>query len=141
MSYSSLEIEFIKEELYQHADYLIDLFEDSIQRKSLIKSGNLLSTFQQGDAYTVRKSGDTVILSIKFPSYGRFIEIQKHKNKIKTESSAGNASKWNKKKKRKDTGWYTRNVYGSLNKLIGNLMYGYSEEVKKQIKKRMEFDG
>jgi len=79
-----------------------------------------------------------VVLSIKFPDYGRFIEIQKHKHRIKTESRSSNEAKWRKKQKKKDTSWYSRNAYGALNKLIGNLMYGYSDEVMERLKEELK---
>lgn len=139
MAYSKLEIEFIKEELDLHGEYLVDLFEEDIVRKGLIKFGDLLSIFRNENAYSVsERAGGTVVLSIKFPNYGRFIEIQKHKKKIRTEDSKLKRSKWNKKRKRKDTSWYTHNVYGAQNKLMGRLMYGFSEEIKKKLKQRLE---
>jgi len=137
MSYNALEIEFIEIELDDHVQYLTDLMEEDIIRKGLIKHGHLLNAIR-GDIATITKRGNSVVLSLKFPDYGRFIEIQKHKKRIRTESTKGNSAKWSKKQKKKDTGWYSRNAYGSLNRLIGRLMYGFSEEIKKNIKESLD---
>ena len=127
---------FIEETLNQHSEELTDLFVDSINRKNLIASEHLLKTFQ-GDPWKVYSNGSTSILSLKFANYGRFIEINR-KKKIKTESRTANGKKFTKK--RKNTSWYTRNVYGSQNLLIGRLMWGLSDIEMVRLKKILKKD-
>ena len=127
---------FIEETLNQHSEELTDLFVDSINRKKLIESEHLLKTFQ-GDPWKVYSKGSTSILSLKFANYGRFIEINQ-KKKIKTESTKANGKKFTKK--RKNTSWYTRNVYGSQNLLIGRLMWGLSDIEMDRLKKILKKD-
>ena len=133
--YTDIEKLFIQEELDQHAEYLSDLFVEDIEKNKLIKHSWLLDTFTSGNPFTISYRGNQVILSVKFPDYGRFIEIQQRKP-IKTETQKGNASKWGTKKKakKKNTSWYTRNVYGSQNLLIGRLMYGLSDIERERLK-------
>jgi hypothetical protein len=143
--YSELELLFIKEQLYVHSEELTDLFVADIERKNLFKSGDLLSVFESGSPYKVWNSSGSVVLSMKFPDYGRFIEINFHK-KLRTENNKDNAKKWGAKEKekakanskRKNTDWYTRNVYGSQNLLIGRLMWGLGDIEIQRLKNILE---
>ncbi len=133
--YDQIETLCIKEELHQHADHLSDLFVEDIEKNKLIKHSWLLDTFTASNPFTISESNGQIILSVKFPDYGRFIEIQQRK-KIKIETQKDNAAKWGvkKKTKKKNTSWYTRNVYGSQNLLIGKLMYGLSDIERERLK-------
>ncbi len=134
-NYSDIEKLFIREELHLHSDYLSDLFVEDIEKKKLIDSTQLLDTFTAGNPFSISEKGGQIVLSVKFPDHGRYIEIQQRK-KIKVETSKGNAAKWGakKKSKKKNTSWYTRNVYGSQNLLIGKLMYGLSDIERERLK-------
>lgn len=123
---------FIREILDQHGEYLFDLLTGQIEDKNLIKEGELLDSLR----YQVRMEGDSPVLSISFYSYGRVIEINYYKKSSNTRKwQAVNTNKllWgvrenSKLKKKKDTAWYTRSVYGSLNRLIGRLSTEFTEQ-------------
>lgn len=139
-SYDEIEERFIKEELDKHAEYLSDLQVDAINDKHIIDSGGLLNAFQSGKPYQVQEKNGAIVLSSKFPNYGRFIEIQANR-KIKTNKPDTNALLWGvkqRKKKSKNVYWYTRNVYGAQNRLMGTLLYGLSDKIRNQIISQMK---
>jgi len=123
--YNELEQLFIKEILDQHGEYLTDLFVYSIEAKKLINEGELID----GISYKVEKRGNNFVLAFTFPEYGRQIEIRyfKSKNSQKLKPINTNRMLWNirgkqqRKPKAKDTRWYSRNLYGAQNTLIGRL--------------------
>ena len=98
-------------------------------------------TFTGGNPFQVFQRGGQVVLSASFPDHGRFIEIQqKIKKKIKTQSLDISAALWGltdakKKKPSKNTQWYTKNVYGAQNRLIGRLMYGFTDIERERLTK------
>lgn len=135
------DIKFIFQEkvLKEHGDFLKDLFQESIKEKKLIVTGELLNSID----FDVIKKGDNYELNFSFYDYGRFIEI-KRKRASKFDFNT-NRDIWgikeNTMKRRKLTDWYTRNAYGALNRLIGVLMYEFTDEevarIKKQISKKI----
>jgi len=136
-----IESAFIGNELRIHAEYLSELFIQAIQKKQLIKSEGLLSAFTSSNPSNVREIGSSGvwILEFKFPDHGRLVEIQQKKKKrsFLTEKDARELvwgiSSDKKKKKGKNADWYTRNVYGAQNKLIGRLMYGLTDIERERI--------
>jgi len=136
-NYSELELLFIKEQLWLHSEELTELFERDIQRKNLIRDENLLNTFTDGSNYRVFERSGRVYLTLAFPIYSRFIEINYHK-KIKQETNNIAEKKFGTKKKKKDTQWYSRNMYGSQNLLIGRLMWGLSDIERERLKNILE---
>ena len=134
--FNDIELLFIEEVLDQHGEYLFDLFQDTIDSKALKETENLADSIQ----FKVTQDSRGPKLSFTFPSYGRFIEINFHKRR--QNSSIFGIERSNsqhlKKKKKKDTDWYTRNVYGSLNRLIGILMYELSDSERLRLKNLLE---
>jgi hypothetical protein len=130
--YNDVEQLFIKEILDQHGEFLTDLFVDSIQSKKLEDTGTLLNAI----SYKVEKRGNNFVLNFQFPDYGRFVEIRFHKSKNTQKLLQLNTNRklWNirgkdkPKKKSKDARWYTKNVYGSQNKLISRLGTEFTEQ-------------
>jgi hypothetical protein len=144
--YTELELEFIMEVLDKHGEYLSDLLTEAIDQKSLIKEGILIEDIH----FQVKKYGINPVLTVSFPDYGRFIEIKYHKKSQntsfwKTSHSEAKDAIWGRKadkmkvKKKKDTRWYAKNVYGSINRLIGILMYEFTEEEKTRLKNIIEY--
>lgn len=128
---------FIRETLDEHGDYLNNLFASSIEGKNLIDKGNLLSNIY----YRVEKRGNNYVLAFNFKGYGRIIEImyfKKRRNSI--ESLRKNLDIWNtqgrnrQKLQKKDTRWYTKNVYGAQNKLISKISYGLTNDTSERLK-------
>jgi len=139
--FDELQLAFIDDVLYQHGDFLQELFMAEIERKGLVKSEDLLNSID----YKVTKEGINPKLSMSFLSYGRAIEIRLNsKNTTKFKAPSTNSIVWGmrnapRRKKMKDARWYARNAYGSLNRLIGILMYEYSDEVIAFLKQRFEY--
>lgn len=133
--YSDEEILFIKEILDQHGEYLTDILVDDLKKKKLKYKGKLLSQFEDSIPYSVNQSGINPKLLFSFFGYGRAIEINYHKSKnAKKFSSSKDIWGVKKRKRRKNTKWYTHNVMGSLNRLLGVLGSEYSEHERKRLK-------
>lgn len=131
--FDEVELLFIRETLDQHGEYLVDLLYDAIVEKNLRVSDDLLNTIEYKTDYAATNPK----LSISFYSYGRAIEINYHK-KTKFESSV-NRDIWGIRenrptKKKKNTQFYSRNVYGSLNRLIAILSNEYTDAEKERLK-------
>lgn len=145
--FSQLELEFIKEVLDQHGEYLSDLLTDAIGEKKLIKEGFLVDDVR----FRVTNYGINPVLQVSFTDYGRFIEINYHKKSLNTMTwrqshTEAKAAIWGRKteklrknRRKKDTRWYAKNVYGSINRLIGILMYEFTEEEKARLTKIIEY--
>lgn len=139
--FSDKDIEFLFQEevLDQHGEFLMDLFEDSITRKNVRESDELLESID----YKVSKRGKNRVLTIMFEQYGRFIEIRMHKRKKNKFSVNTNQLLWGSKdnsmkKKSKNVDWYSKNAYGSLNRLISMLMNDLSEKEIARLKGILE---
>ena len=135
------ELLFIQETLDMHGEDVADLLMEAIEAKQLIKEGNLLGSIE----YRVTYEGRSPKLSIKFPDYGRFIEINFHKkstnstmwNDLRAERNSaviGGRSRPKLRRKKKDTRFYSKTAYGTLNELIGKIMYGYSDIELQRVK-------
>lgn len=118
------DIEFLWQEevLSQHGEFLMDLFQDTITEKNIRVSDDLMDSLN----YSSFREGENRGLRINFFEHGRFIEIRKHKKRNRMDTNT-NALLWGAKdntinKKMKDVDWYSRNAYGSLNRLISIVM-------------------
>jgi hypothetical protein len=146
--FSELELLFIAEVLDQHGEFLTDLLVEEIESKSLISDEDR-EHLLENISYNTSKYGINPVLVISFPAYGRFIEINYHKRSKNTgilDQESANRALWGRQnkqqakrdKKKKDTRWYSKNVYGSLNRLIGILMYEFSEEERARLTNLLE---
>lgn len=125
---------FIQEELEQHGEWLCDVFRDAIEKQRHIVTGDLDdSIFSRIN----KKSKDRNILNVNFLAYGRAFEIAANRQKKKNKEKINiNRDVWGIKENRKkstNSRWYARNMYGGLNRLIGHVMYGMSEEERKRL--------
>ena len=141
--FSELELLFIAETLDQHGEYLTDLLTEAIESKKLIsqeQKDHLIDSI----SYKTKKQGINPALILDFPAYGRLMEINYHKRKQTRKNNAFdqgslNQALWGRqnskkaKRRKKDTRWYAKNVYGSLNRLIGILMYELSDEERTRL--------
>lgn len=145
--FSELELIFIAEVLDQHGEYLTDILVDAIESKKLISQEDkehLIDSI----SYDTTKFGINPALVMNFPTYGRFIEIYYHKRSKNTsilDQESANRALWDrpntkqlKKRKKKDTRWYSKNVYGSLNRLIGILMYEFTDSERARLTRILE---
>ena len=133
--FSEEELLWIRDVLDQHGEYLHDILEQAIEGRKLIHSGDL----EQSLSYKVVMYGQNPALTVSFMSYGRAIEIRFHKSKNSRQFSgvknnkATLSSRCQKAMRKKDTRWYARNVYGSLNRLIGTLMHEFTDRERERI--------
>lgn len=136
MSTKIEDIEFLFQEevLGQHGEYLMDILQEAIEEKNLIDKGILRDSLD----YEVVSIGRLKRLSIKFPNYGRYIEIGKHRRRSKMDINT-NRDIWgireNSMRRKKNTDWYTKNAYKSTNRLIGMLMYEFTEQEIARLKR------
>lgn len=133
--YNDVELLFIEEVLSQHGEFLTDLLRDDIEKKRLRQDDDLLNSID----YRVSKYGIDPVLLVNFMSYGRAIEIAWHKRSNNTKKWVTDTNKavWgvnSRQKKKKNTRWYARNVYGSVNRLLAILSSEFSEEEKTRLK-------
>ncbi len=133
--FNDLELLFIKEVLDQHGEYLIDLLQEDIENKKIRDSDALLQSLH----YRVTNYGIDPVLQVNFMSYGRALEIRWHKRSKNTKSwvTDTNKSVWGidrKPRQRKNVLFYSRNVYGSQNRLIQILASEFDEHEKARLK-------
>jgi len=136
---------FIQEALKKYGLRLHSYFVDDLKIKDLIsdKEGGGDHLYENIE-FVIKRAGDLGgEIQFIFPSYGRFIEIQyfkTSKNSSKLKSRQVNNKLWAKRtgfKSKRDTRWYTANFMGNLNELIGELMYGFTDEVKADLHNRL----
>lgn len=138
--FNELELTWIKDVLDQHGEFLTDLLRDEIEAKTLIKTSDL----EQSIDYKTTQYGIDPVLQVSFMSYGRAIEVKYHKSKnsSKRQDITSNrliiGTREATKFKKKDTRWYAKTAYGSLNRLIGILMYEFTNEERTRIKGILE---
>lgn len=140
--FDAIEMAWIKEVLQKHGRFLSDLLSKEVAEKQLHQSGSL----QHSIAFKTGDYGLNPHLSFSFMSHGRFIEINWHKKSRNSKVlSAPNTNELlfgvkssPVKQKKKNTLWYARNIYGSLNRLIGIIMYELSDEQRARLKAMIE---
>ena len=137
VSEDKIKLLYQKEVLYRHGDYLMDLLDMAIEKKKLKNKGELKESL----SFDVKKDfAGRLILQISFLGYGRAVEIRYHKSKNqKTWAEQRRNDVWGlNRKRRKDTRWYARNVYGSINRLIAVMREEFSKEEIQRLKRILE---
>jgi hypothetical protein len=117
---------------------ITDLLREQIQQKHLIKSENLLDSID----FQVSKYGIDPVLLINFFVYGRFIEInwfKRSQNSRKMAAPNMNRMLWSmrenrKRTQKKDTRWYAKTAYGTINHLIAVLSNDFSDAERDKLK-------
>lgn len=137
---------FVREILDTHGEYIVDLLQESIESKKLRLTDELLESLN----YKVRKSSNGYSLEVSFLTYGRFIEINFFKSRairnhylretgdIQRLRVFGNSSENFRRQKKKDTRFYAKNVYGSINRLLGRMSSEYSDQEIARLKGILE---
>ena len=116
---------FVREILDTHGEYIVDLLQESIEEKKLRITDELLESLD----YKVVKRGGDYVLQISFLSYGRAIEIQFFKRKRnRRDISEKQKSADFRRAQKKDTRFYAKNVYGSINRLLGRMSSEYGDQ-------------
>lgn len=116
---------FVMEVLDTHGEYVVDLLQESIEKLDIRVTDDLLESLN----YKVEQRGTDFVLIISFLSYGRAVEIQFFKSKrLRREAKANrNDIKNLRRAKKKDTRFYAKNVYGSINRLLGRMSSEYGD--------------
>ena len=122
---SEVEKLFVMEVLDTHGEYIMDLLSGSIEDLNLRITDELLNSLN----YKVEQRGSDYVLSVIFLSYGRAIEIALFKSKrLRREAKSGkNSAKRLRRAQHKDTRFYAKNVYGSINRLLGRMSSEYGD--------------
>ena len=140
--YDEIELLFIERNLELHGEFVCDLLREQISNKNLIKSEDLLNSID----FSVSKYGIDPVLLISFFSYGRAIEInwfKKSKNTRVFSKPNTNVMLWGmrenrKRTRKKDTRWYAKTAYGTINHLLSVLSTDFSEDEKNRLKQILE---
>ncbi len=140
--YDEIELLFIERNLELHGEFVCDLLREQISGKNLIKSEDLLNSID----FSVSKYGIDPVLLISFFSYGRAIEInwfKKSKNTRVFSKPNTNVMLWGmrenrKRTRKKDTRWYAKTAYGTINHLLSVLSTDFSEDEKNRLKQILE---
>ena len=150
-----IELKFIEQALQQYGARLKSLLIKEISDKDLIsKKGT--SHLKDRIRYDITRTAiNGYQLNLYFPDYGRFLEIKYHTGRPRLSEQAfrpkkGNGFQSTKAisantkehqsrfgRKKKDTRWYSSTAYGSLNSLIGQLMYGLTDTVQETLKEQL----
>ena len=142
----NIEFAFIQDTLNKWGYEVKNLLIQEINSKDLISKGTKDAHLKDSISFQVKEAGSSGgELLIFFPTYGRFIEISYFKKSANTKKSFGksNTALWTSKpnrnllRRKKDTRWYSKTVYGKLNHLVGELMWGLTEEISNQIKSEL----
>ncbi len=146
MPTKEIEFQFIQDTLNKFGYEVKNLMVQEINSKDLISKGTKDAHLKDSIYFEVKEAGSSGgQLLIFFPTYGRIIEIAYFKKSPNTKNAFGktNTALWTSKKNRgllrrkKDTRWYSKTVYGKLNHLVGELMWGLTEEISNQIKSEL----
>ena len=153
-----IELKFIEQTLQQYGARLKSALIKEISDKNLI-SKNGTAHLKNNIRYDVSRTGMSGYqLNLYFPDHGRYIEIRYHKGRpsdselafkpkkgsgsksasatlTKIAQSRKNGTRFSRKNK--DTRWYSKTAYGSLNSLIGQLMYGLTDAVQETLKEQL----
>ncbi len=134
--FSDIELLYLSEVLDTHGEYLTDLLRDKLETKRIYQKGELLNSID----YSTTKEMNNPVLRVNFFGYGRAIEIAFHKQRnnssIDFKRRAVGKEIWGQKQKvkKKNTRWYARTVWGSLNRLIMRISSEFTEQEQERLK-------
>jgi hypothetical protein len=137
--YNDVELLFIQRTLSEHGEMICDRLKEQIQQKDLRITDKLLDSID----FKVSTYGINPVLLIEFFAYGRFIEINWFKRRSSNTLSlvdvvnrglTTKGSNRRKTAKKKDTRWYAKTAYGTINHLLSVLSTNFSEEEKDKLK-------
>ena len=123
---------WIREELSQHGEWLVDRFVEALEKNRNIDTGNLVDSM---DYRTQSAPDGSQQLDVTFPLYGRFAEVRSRRLK----KQGTNAAAWAKKNhKPKKVQWYNKNRYAGYGRLIRRLTAGMSDAELQRIRGILE---
>ena len=113
-----LKLLHIEEQLSIFGEELCDELAEAIEKRKLIRSGDLIDSLK----YNAFKKGNNPGLRVSFVDYGRYVDIQgyaRDKTKVNTNRELWGIKDNSLKKKRKR--WYASNMYGLSDREIARL--------------------
>ena len=135
---------WVREELSQHGEWLVDRFIEALERGGHVVSGNLADSFD----YQTGSEGGAQTLTVSFLTYGRLAEVRSRRSRAAASApasapggfAAGNNRRvWAKKNHRpKRVQWYNRNRYAGYGRLIRRLTAGMSDAELQRIRGILE---
>ena len=130
ISYKEIDL-WLREELSQHGEWLVDRFVEALEKGGHVVSGDLLDSFdyQTGQGYDGSQS-----LTVSFLTYGRLAEVASRRRR-KSMKKQQNHDVWGKKNhKPKKVQWYNKNRYAGYGRLIRRLTAGMSDHELQRIR-------
>ena len=130
ISYKEIDL-WVREELSQHGEWLVDRFIEALEKGGHVVSGDLLDSFdyQTGQGYDGSQT-----LTVSFLTYGRLAEVASRRRR-KSTNEQKNHNVWGKKNhKPKKMQWYNKNRYAGYGRLIRRLTAGMSDHELQRIR-------
>jgi hypothetical protein len=130
ISYKEIDL-WVREELSQHGEWLVDRFIEALEKGGHVVSGDLLDSFD----YRTSTEGGAQTLTVSFLTYGRLMEATARKRKKKAAWAKKNGGVWGKKNHRpKKVRWYNKNRYAGYGRLMRRLTAGMSDHELQRIR-------
>ncbi len=123
---------FIRRTIRETLEKLRGRFRKDIIEKKLRMTDYLLDTVEgRGkDIFNYSENNGTHTIELIFPDYGRQLDMRYYQKRQYYQTPGANRELYGIKKKKRDTRWYSKNVYPWLAELQWELRYGFTEEVK-----------
>lgn len=130
ISYKEIDL-WVREELSQHGEWLVDRFIEALEKGGHVVSGDLIDSFN----YETGTSMGAQTLTVSFLTYGRLMEATARKRKQQAAWAKKNGDVWGKKnRKPKKVQWYNKNRYAGYGRLIRRLTAGMSDHELQRIR-------
>lgn len=130
ISYKEIDL-WVREELDQHGEWLVDRFIEALERGKNVVSGDLIDSF---DYRTGQGYDGSQTLTVSFLTYGRLAEVASRRRRKSTKDQQ-NHDVWGKKNhKPKKVQWYNKNRYAGYGRLIRRLTAGMSDHELQRIR-------
>lgn len=131
ISYKEIDL-WVREELSQHGEWLVDRFIEALEKGGHVLSGDLIDSFNYE---TGRGYDGSLSLTVSFLTYGRLMEVASRRRKQHAAWAKKNGEVWGKKNhKPKKIQWYNKNRYAGYGRLIRRLSAGMSEHELQRIR-------
>ena len=129
--YKEIEL-WIREELSQHGEWLIDRFVEALERNKNVDTGNLVESMD----YRTHEEQGAQVLDVSFPLYGRFAEVRSRRQR----KGGTNRDTWQRRQNHrpKRVEWYNRNRYAGYGRLVRRIAAGMSDAELKRIRGILE---
>lgn len=127
-NYKEIEL-FIREELSQHGEWLVDRFSEALEKNRNIQTGELIDSIDYSTS-SVNVDG-SIGMTITFLTRGRLMEVAGRRRK----QNSANHDIWSTKNHRhKKVAWYNKNRYAGYGRLISRLVAGMSDDELQRIR-------